>query len=219
MKRAFILFVLTIASCKNEGSFLEKSKEVFNSSATYLDSNLIKRPIKYFDDRKLESDSLDKKRIQDYYAFYKKKYPEYTTVYNWFQSKPVYLDNQEGNFYKIISSVVQEGKDIVRKNHEKISANGTYKYFYETEDYFFIYDLKITNSKVTCEGIRRIGRGMGSESMYDLFYDEKGILQKEVFQADVDPDFYESDDAVFFEFSTEVGNKELVNTINLGKPL
>lgn len=219
MKRIlFVLFLITI-SCKDEGSLLKKSKNAISSSADYLDSTLIKKPIKYFDDRKLKSDSLEQKNVDNYYKFYKTKYSEYSAVYNWFNSKPKQLQNLNGNFYKIISSVVVDGKDILRRNHEKSIGNNVYKYFYETEDFFFIYELRVEGQLVRCLGVRRIEDGLGDQPMYDLIFDKNGNLQKEIYQAEVNPDFYEDDDTVFFEFSKKYDNKKIINTINLGKTI
>lgn len=219
MRKILLILTLSIISCNDKGSILKKSKDAISSSANYLDSTLIKKPIKYFDDRKLKSDSLEQKKIKDYYDLNKAKYPEYSLVYNWFNSKPKQIQNLEGNFYKIISSVVIDGKDVVRKNHENSSGNNVYKYFFETENYFFIYELRINGKNVQCLGVRRIEDGLGNEPMYDLIFDENGNLKKEIYQAEVNPNFYEDEDTIFFEFSKEYDDKEIINTINLGKAI
>lgn len=217
-KILFVLFLITI-SCKDEDGYLKKSKDAISSSANYLDSTLIKKPIKYFDNRKLRSDSIEQKRVNDYYKFYKNKYPEYAAIYNWFNSNPNQLKDLDGNFYKIISSVVIDGKDVVRKNHEDSQGNNVYKYFYETDDYFFILELKVDGQFVNCLGVRRIEDGLGDEPMYDLIFDENDNLQKEIYQAEVNPDLYENDETVFFEFTKKYEKKKIINTINLGKKL
>lgn len=219
MRKVLLILTLIIISCKDTGKILQKSKEAISSSVNYLDSTLVKKPIKYFEDRKLKSDSLEQQKIKDYYDFYKAKYPEYSSIADWFNSKPKQLQNLEGNFYKIISSIVVDGKNIVRKNHEKSSGNNIYKYFYETEDYFFIYELKIKGENIQCLGVRRIKDGYGNQPMYDLIFDENGNLKKEIYQADVNPNFYKDHETIFFEFSKEYDDKKIINTINLGKAI
>ncbi|WP_405377494.1 hypothetical protein [Nonlabens sp. Asnod3-A02] len=220
MRLPIILILLIIcSSCNETKNAYNKSKDAISSSADYLDSTLIKQPIKYFEDRSAKSDSVERKKLADYYSFYGNKYPEYNAVRKWFESNPPQTQNLDGNFYKIINSIVTDSKDVERKNHEMVDDFGTYKYFYETEDFHFIYDLQYLNSEIKCKGVRRISSGIGEESMYDLIFDDFGILKKEIFQSEVNPEFYEEDEMVFFEFSKEVGDREVVNLINLGKTI
>jgi hypothetical protein len=218
-KMSLIILLIALVSCNETKNAYNKSKEALSSSADYLDSTLIKQPIKYFDDRSAKSDSLEKKKLMDYYSYYGNKYPEYSAVRKWFESSPPQTQNLQGNFYKIIKSVVKDGKNIDRKNHEKFDSTELYKYFYETEDFYFIFNLKQERGKIICVGVRRIGNGIGDESMYDVIYNDNNIVQKEIFQAEVNPDLYEEDDIIYFEFEKKVDDKKVVNTLNLGRTI
>ncbi|SCY41015.1 hypothetical protein SAMN05192588_2732 [Nonlabens sp. Hel1_33_55] len=218
-KSLLLLIIIHCYSCEQTKNAYSTSKEAISSSADYLDSTLIKQPIKYFDDRSAKSDSLEKKKLIDYYSYHENKYPEYSAVRKWFKSNPPQTQNLQGNFYKIVKSVVKDGKNIDRKNHEKSDPSGSYKYFYETEDFYFIFNLKQQNNKIICVGVRRIGNGIGDESMYDVIYDDNNIVKKEIFQAEVNPDLYEEDDIIYFEFEKKVDDKKVVNTLNLGRTI
>lgn len=193
MKKMIIILILFSTSC-------EKINNIF------IDGDGVNNPV-----------YLNNRMTGKYYDYYSSKYTEYSKVYCWFESNPDELENFEGDFYKIISSEILDGKDIIRKNYERPTNKNFYKYFYKTEDYYLIIEIKIDNDEVICSGIRRIKDGMGKNPMYDLIHNQKKDLIKEIFLSEVSSDFYTKKNNVYFEFSKEFKDKNIVNTLNLGK--
>ncbi|MDO6803947.1 hypothetical protein Q4595_15965 [Wenyingzhuangia sp. 1_MG-2023] len=220
MKNKYIIIslILTFLSCDKGKKVLKKSTETIKNSVNYLDTIVVKKSIEYFDRKKRVSDSIQLNKLLNYFEENNSKYSEYRIIQSWFESNPVQLQNLKGNFYKILNSVVHEGKNINRNNYEYKSERNTYKYFYETEEYYFILDLEVIKEKIVCNSVRRIGVGFGDEEMYDIIY-ENNEIKKEIFQSYVNPELFEKEDKLYFEFSKEVENGDIINTINLGKSI
>ncbi|WP_157491875.1 hypothetical protein [Gelidibacter mesophilus] len=218
-----IIVLILVVSCKNkedkEEGFGVKSINVLKSGINKAESLIVEKPYQYFKDRSKKADSIEKTIIHNHFENLKKNYPEYNLVANWFDSNPPELNGVRGNYYKIIRGVIKEGKTITRKNFINTSPTNTYKYFFESEDYYAILELDVSNEDVKVVNFRRILNGYGDEPMHDLIFNEKGELIKEIYQSDVDPSLYEENGDLFFEFKKDVNKEKIVNTINLGKYL
>lgn len=203
----------SVESIKSSSSKLINS---INDGVIIADSLLIKSPIKYFKNRIKTSDSLNLLKISNHINLLESKYHEYHVISKWFESSPPELMNEKGNFYKIIRGVIKNGKSVERIDMVDKNEFGTYRYFYETEDNFYLLELSVFDNKVSVINIRRIHRGIGDEPMHDLLFDG-GVLNKEVYQCDVNPEFYEKDNLIYFEQSLKQNNKEIINTVELNK--
>lgn len=208
-----ISFIGLLISC-DDG---EKSKIEGDADSGIIDKSWksVKRgvnvPFEYFEKRSRKSDSTKKASIDQYYENQRKKYPEYKAAEKWFKSNPPELLGLVGNYYKITEGTIQNGRSISRSHFVEPTDRRNYLYFFRSEERFFILELQIEN-EVSCLSVRCIIDGWGDQPMYDYLYDEKGNLIEEVFQADVEPSFYEEDGNLYFEYA----NNDIVNTVLLG---
>lgn len=190
----------------------------FNKATSTVYSTVVKTPVKYFENRSKKADSISQAKIDNLRLFLESEYEEYAVVSKWFESDALELGGTKGNYYKIIDSEIDNGNTITRKSIVEKNENGAYRYFYETEDDFYIYELGILEGDVFVLNIRRIHRGMLYEKMHDLFY-EDGILKKELYQCEVDVELYEKDGDLYFEQYLKNNGKKITNTIKMNKTI
>lgn len=211
MKAIFYLIIffatVSLIGCKGE-----VSNDVEDSSA-------IDRTFEYFANRSAEADAEEREIIDLHNKIMENNYPEFKTVADWFKTNPKELFGLEGNYYKIIKGTHQVGKSSTIVPLTKISDNGTYMYFFETEKQFFILELQVFDFSVNCINVRRILDGYGEEPMHDIIYNEKKVMIKEIHQGEVNPSLYESDGNLFFKYSKKINKKKYTNTLDLGQVL
>jgi hypothetical protein len=206
------IFLLIVSCNDSEKSEQGKISEegIISKSWKNVKSG-VRVPFEYFEERSRKADSARQASIVQYYEKQRNIYPEYLAAENWFNSNPPELLGLEGNYYKIIEGTIQNGRSIRRSHFVKPTDGKNYLYFFRSEERFFILELQIEND-VSCLSVRCIIDGWGDQPMYDYLYDEKGNLVEEVFQADVEPSFYEEDGNLYFEYA----NNDIVNTVLLG---
>lgn len=208
-----ILFLLLVSGCSGEQkSNKENTEEVGIISKSWSRvKSTANKPFEYFEERSRKADSAKNASIDQYYENQRKKYPEYKAAEKWFKSNPPELLGLEGNYYKITEGTIQNRRSISRSHFIEAVRDNIYLYFFRSEERFFILELEI-GDQVTCVSVRCIMNGWGEQPMFDYQYDEKGNLIKEVFQAEVNPSFYENDGNLYFEFA----NDKIINTTLLG---
>lgn len=210
-----LIFLLTLnVSCSSD----EKSNgEVKESGGVISQSwNYVASGFKSEESLKTK-DSLKQALIANHEKNLQHRFPEYESVARWFASQPKELRGLEGNFYKIQRGILQEGKTITRRELVDLSENYSYLYFYETEDQFYIVELRAIADRVECVNVRSIGRGLTKQPMYDYVFDQQGNLKQEIFQGDVSSSLYDEDGRLYFEFSSTINGTDLKNTVDLGE--
>lgn len=208
---AGIIFLVVSCNDSEKSEQGEISEEGIISRSWENVKSGVRLPFEYFEERSRKSDSTRKISIDQYYENQRSLYPEYLAAEKWFNSNPPELLGLAGNYYKITEGTIQNGRSIRRSHFVEPTDGKNYLYFFRSEDRYFILELQIKND-VTCQSVRCILDGWGDQPMYDYLYDEKGNLVEEVFQADVEPSFYEEDGNLYFEYS----NNDIVNTVLLG---
>lgn len=147
------------------------------------------------------------------------KLRDYNIVANWFSKNPPEFANKNGHFYKMFGATIIENETTTRTDLSKKDENNRYHYCCITEDSYYLLEFKIIYKKAKCMNIRRISRGWGKEKMHDIEYNKEGLIIKENFISEVNPDLYRRNGNLFLEFQGKIGDKDVTNIINLGRDI
>lgn len=205
-----ITSLLLYSSCSDKSA---SEKQADKQSIVDKSLNAIKSGGTTIKNFVVEPDSIKENRRLEYLSSMTKKYPEYHSASQFFNSSSVFVPEKNGTFYKILQQKITDDKSISYKSqnpHEEAL------YLYNADNNYYIYTFTLKEkSKVQFSDLRRIKKGTFKQPVHDLIF-ENNRLSNEIFVKDATSDFFDKDGVQYFEIKEKFNDSKIEHLFELG---